>query len=192
VGARLATVVLLALAACIHEQPRPQYRAEPPPPPDARSSVEAPAVVRAGPARKPPTSIARAGQKPLDPAVHGTPLAWPAKGVLISGFGERERDQHDGIDLAAPEGTLVRAASSGTVLFAGTQRGYGKIVLLRHAADIVTVYAHNAQNLVKAGMHVLRGDPIAKVGHTGNATGPHLHFEVRVASRPRDPLTFLR
>lgn len=188
-GARLGTVLLLALAACIHEQARPDYGpAPPPPPPDARSS----AGIRAQPARKAPTSIARAGQKPLDPAVHGTPLAWPAKGVLISGFGERERDQHEGIDLAAPEGTLVRAASSGTVLFAGTQRGYGKLVLVRHAGDIVTVYAHNEENLVKAGAHVLRGEPIAKVGHTGNATGPHLHFEVRVASRPRDPLTFLR
>jgi murein DD-endopeptidase MepM/ murein hydrolase activator NlpD len=181
---------LVALAACIHEQPRPQYASEPPPPPPsgARDSARIPAT----PARKPPTAIARAGQKPLDPAVHGTPLGWPTKGVLISGFGERERDQHDGIDLASPEGTLVRAASSGTVLFAGTQRGYGKLVLLRHAGDIVTVYAHNSENLVKAGMHVSRGDIIAKVGHTGNATGPHLHFEVRVASRPRDPLTFLR
>jgi lipoprotein NlpD len=189
VGARLATLLLVGLAACIHEQPRPQYAREPPPPPpDAHRSAGS----QAAPARKPPTSIARAGQKPLDPATHGTPLAWPAKGVLISGFGERERDQHDGIDLAAPEGTLVRAASSGTVLFVGTQRGYGKLVLLRHPGDIVTVYAHNSENLVKVGAHVLRGEPIARVGHTGNATGPHLHFEVRVASRPRDPLTFLR
>jgi len=128
----------------------------------------------------------------LDPAALGEPLAWPAPGVLISGFGERERDHHDGIDLACPEGTPVRAAEDGIVLFSGEQRGYGNLVLLAHDRDVVTVYAHNAKNLVSQGDKVSRGEQIARVGKTGNATGPHLHFEVRVGTQPRDPLGFLR
>ncbi len=112
--------------------------------------------------------------------------------MLISGFGARERDQHDGIDLAAPEGTPIRAAADGVVIFAGQQRGYGNLVLLAHEGDLVTVYAHNSQNLVAPGRRVARGDPIARVGRTGNATGPHLHFEVRLGTHPRDPLGFLR
>ncbi len=139
-----------------------------------------------------PSAIPHAGQHPLDPAARGEPLSWPAPGVLISGFGARERDRHEGIDLACPEGTRVLAAEDGLVLFAGEQRGYGNLVLLAHENDLVTVYAHNAENLVRKGERVSRGDAIARVGHTGNATGPHLHFEVRVAARPRDPLGFLR
>jgi murein DD-endopeptidase MepM/ murein hydrolase activator NlpD len=142
--------------------------------------------------RKSPAAIARAGTKPLDPAAHGEALAWPTPGVIISGFGTRERDKHEGIDLAAPEGSPVCAAEKGTVLFAGEQRGYGNLVLVEHAGNLVTVYAHNAENLVKKGDRVTRGEPIARVGHTGNATGPHLHFEVRVGTSPHDPLGFLR
>jgi len=119
-------------------------------------------------------------------------MAWPAPGVLISGFGERERDHHEGIDLACPEGTPVRAAEDGIVLFSGERRGYGKLVLLAHEGDLVTVYAHNSENLVSVGDRVARGESIARVGHTGNATGSHVHFEVRVGTRPHDPLGFLR
>ena len=150
------------------------------------------ARVEPRPPRRSPALIPHAGARPLDPAARGEPLAWPAQGVLISSYGERQRDHHDGIDLAAPEGTPVRAADSGVVLFSGEQRGYGNIVLLAHDNDLVTVYAHNAENLVSRGDHVARGAEIARIGHTGNATGPHLHFEVRVAARPRDPLGFLR
>ena len=142
--------------------------------------------------RRGPSSIARAGQRALDPAAHGSWLSWPAPGVLISGFGTRERDHHDGIDLACPEGTAVRAAGDGIVLFAGEQRGYGNLILLAHDDDLVTVYAHNSENLVGKGERVTRGEEIARVGHSGNATGPHLHFEVRVGTQPRDPLGFLR
>ena len=139
-----------------------------------------------------PSAIPRAGLHPLDPAARGEALSWPAPGVLISGFGARERDRHEGIDLACPEGTPVRAAEAGLVLFSGEQRGYGNLVLLAHEGDLVTVYAHNADNLVHKGERVSRGQEIARVGHTGNATGPHLHFEVRLGARPRDPLGFLR
>jgi lipoprotein NlpD len=157
------------------------------PPPDA------PLLTRsAPPRRRSPSSIPRAGGRALDPAALGEPLAWPAPGVLISGFGERDRDHHDGIDLACPEGTPVRAADDGIVLFSGEQRGYGNLVLLAHDRDVVTVYAHNAKNLVSQGDKVSRGEEIARVGKTGNATGPHLHFEVRVGTQPHDPLGFLR
>ena len=142
--------------------------------------------------RRGPSSIPRAGQRALDPAAHGAWLSWPAPGVLISGFGTRERDHHDGIDLACPEGTPIKAAEDGVVLFAGEQRGYGNLILVAHEDDLVTVYAHNSANLVEKGDRVTRGEEIARVGRSGNATGPHLHFEVRVGTRPRDPLGFLR
>jgi murein DD-endopeptidase MepM/ murein hydrolase activator NlpD len=136
--------------------------------------------------------IPRAGNHALDPAAGGDALSWPVNGVIISGFGDRDRDHHDGLDLAAPSGTPIRAADSGTVIFSGEQRGYGNMVLIGHSSGLVTVYAHNSANLVEVGERVERGQVIARVGRTGNATGTHLHFEVRVGSRPRDPLGFLR
>jgi lipoprotein NlpD len=142
--------------------------------------------------RAQPSQIPRAVPGALDPAAGGEPLSWPVHGVLVSGFGMRDREQHEGIDLAAPEGTPIVAASAGTVLFAGEQRGYGRLVLVRHARGLVTIYAHNAVNLVAAGQTVARGQTIARVGRSGRATGPHLHFEVRVETRPRDPLGFVR
>ena len=151
-----------------------------------------PAARVAPPRRHSPSTIPRAGGRPLDPAARGEPFAWPAPGVLISGFGSRERDDHLGIDLACPAGTPIRAADDGVVLFSGEQRGYGKLVLIAHEGDVVTVYAHNERNLVSPGERVARGEEIARVGQTGNATGPHLHFEVRVGTQPRDPLGFLR
>ena len=161
--------------------------------PPAGELPQSAARVEPRPPRRPsPAQIPRAGARPLDPAARGAPLAWPAEGVLISGYGDRERDHHDGIDLAAPEGAPVHAAESGVVLFSGERRGYGNIIVLAHDNDLVTVYAHNAENLVSRGDRVSRGAEIARVGRTGNATGPHLHFEVRVAARPRDPLGFLR
>jgi len=158
------------------------------PPAQAGSAVARMSTIR----RHSPSTIPRAGGRPLDPAARGEPLAWPAPCVLISGFGERDRDHHEGIDLACPEGTPIRAADDGVVLFSGEQRGYGKLVLVAHDRDLVTVYAHNARNLVSQGDKVSRGEEIARVGRSGNATGPHLHFEVRIAAQPRDPLGFLR
>ena len=135
-----------------------------------------------------PAGPAPAAKKPAAPAA----LAWPVHGVIFSPFGSRARDQHDGIDLAAPEGSPVVAADAGTVLFVGKKRGYGNLILVSHARDMVTVYAHNRENLVTVGQKIGRGALIARVGKTGNATGPHLHFEVRVSARPHDPMAFLR
>jgi murein DD-endopeptidase MepM/ murein hydrolase activator NlpD len=121
----------------------------------------------------------------------GAILHWPVQGVLYSRFGPRGATRHDGIDIAAPEGTKIEAAADGVVLYAGVQRGYGNIVILRHGGDLITLYAHNQRNLVQEGAEVKAGQPIAVVGRTGRATGPHCHFEVRRGTDPHDPLDFL-
>jgi murein DD-endopeptidase MepM/ murein hydrolase activator NlpD len=118
-------------------------------------------------------------------------LAWPLHGVLYGRFGVRAGERHDGIDIAAPEGTEVAAAADGTVIYAGEQPAYGAVVILRHEDGLVTLYAHNSAVLVREGARVVRGEPIARVGQTGRTTGPHLHFEVRQGTRPRNPLLFL-
>lgn len=136
-------------------------------------------------------SVAKGASADTGPAP-GRRLAWPLQGVIVSRYGPREGQPHDGLDLAAPEGTPIGAAADGIVLYAGNQRGYGNLVILRHDAGLVTVYAHNRENLVREGVKVRAGDPIATVGRSGRATGPHLHLEVREGTRPRDPLRFLR
>lgn len=119
------------------------------------------------------------------------PLAWPLKGVLYGRYGVRAGRRHDGIDIAAPQGTAVLAAAEGTVIYAGEQPGYGFIVIVKHEGGLVTLYAHNSRLLVSEGDRVRRGEPIARVGQTGKTSGPHLHFEVRDGTRPRNPLLFL-
>jgi murein DD-endopeptidase MepM/ murein hydrolase activator NlpD len=141
------------------------------------------------PARPPGTRVASLAPTPPEPA---RILAWPLRGVLYGRFGVRAGQRHDGIDIAAPEGAPVAAAADGTVLFAGDQAGYGAVVILRHDGGLVTLYAHNSRVLVREGARVARGDAIARVGQTGRTTGPHLHFEVREGTRPRDPLLYLR
>jgi murein DD-endopeptidase MepM/ murein hydrolase activator NlpD len=98
---------------------------------------------------------------------------------------------HDGIDIDAPEGTPIRAADAGTVIFAGRQRGYGNLVILEHRDGYVTVYGHNERNLVRQGETVARGETIAQMGATGRASGPNLHFEVRYNNRPQNPISYL-
>jgi len=117
---------------------------------------------------------------------------WPVEGVLTSRFGVRRGRRHDGIDIAAPAGTPIRAAADGKVLYAGDQQtGYGNLIILRHAGDMITVYAHNQRNLVGESDRVEQGQTIGLVGSTGRSTGPHLHFEIRKRTKPRNPLFFL-
>lgn len=119
-------------------------------------------------------------------------LEWPVIAPLSSPFGWRDGRPHDGIDLAVPDGTPVRAADDGAVAFAGDRlRGYGRLVILEHAGGLVTVYAHNEALLVAEGERVARGQVIARSGHTGRVTAPHLHFEVRAGGRAVDPLPWL-
>jgi murein DD-endopeptidase MepM/ murein hydrolase activator NlpD len=122
----------------------------------------------------------------------GLAFAWPVKGRLTSRWGGRRGGRHDGIDLSARAGTPVRAAESGRVLYSGSGLSdYGNLIVVRHAGDYATVYAHNRRNHVQRGDLVAKGDVIAEVGRTGNASGPHLHFEVRRRDRPVDPLRYL-
>lgn len=105
----------------------------------------------------------------------------PVSGVITSRFGNRESIRsygHTGLDIGAPKGTKIKAAASGTVIFAGTSGGYGKVVKISHGSGIKTYYAHCSKLYVKEGQKVNAGDVIAAVGSTGNSTGNHLHFEV--------------
>ena len=118
-------------------------------------------------------------------------MAWPVKGVVTTRFGRKHGKAHDGVDIAAARGVSVMAASAGEVIFSNKHGGYGNLVIIRHGDGLVTVYAHNDKNLLKKGDKVRRGQAIAKVGDTGQAAGPHLHFEVRRGATPQNPLKFL-
>ncbi|MDQ6987168.1 MAG: M23 family metallopeptidase [Mariprofundaceae bacterium] len=119
-------------------------------------------------------------------------LHWPLRGRISSKFGRRHGRPHDGIDIAAKEGTAVRAAAAGEVVYADHRlTGYGNLIIVRHSHDMFTAYAHNQRNLVHKGQRVKRGDMIARVGHTGRSSGSHLHFEVRRGPTPVNPLVYL-
>jgi len=124
---------------------------------------------------------------------HGAPrLSWPTdRGVVTSPYGRRGRRHHDGIDISVPYGTPVFAAADGEVVYAGSLRGYGRMLIIRHRRGFVTVYAHNARHEVVAGARVRRGERIARVGRSGRTTGVNLHFEVRQDNVAYDPLGFL-
>jgi murein DD-endopeptidase MepM/ murein hydrolase activator NlpD len=141
-------------------------------------------------------SVARAATfGAIDPRgrVSGRPVfAWPVPGTVSSPFGFRDGAHHDGVDIPAPKGTQVRAAESGRVIHAGdTLAGYGNLIIVKHTGRYSTVYAHNRKNLVRQGEFVEKGQVIAEVGDSGNATSPHLHFEVRENGSPRNPLGYL-
>jgi murein DD-endopeptidase MepM/ murein hydrolase activator NlpD len=118
-------------------------------------------------------------------------FVWPVQGEVSSDFGNRSGRPHDGLDIRAEKGTTVIASASGEVAYAGSLHGYGNLVLIRHSNGYFTAYAHNDKNLVKEGKTVEQGEKIAEVGGTGDATGHHLHFEIREGSTPLDPLLFL-
>jgi murein DD-endopeptidase MepM/ murein hydrolase activator NlpD len=118
---------------------------------------------------------------------------WPVRGRIIAAFGAKPNGlQNDGINLAVPEGTPVKAAEDGVVAYAGSElKGYGNLVLVRHANGFVTAYANASEILVKRGETVKRGQVIAKSGETGNVTSPQLHFEIRKGATPVDPAQYL-
>ena len=121
---------------------------------------------------------------------------WPVRGRITSPYGTRvisgRKDFHAGIDIGGPTGTSIVAAESGMVSYTGYMRGYGNVIILSHNGGYSTVYAHNSVNLVKKGQYVNKGSIIGKVGRTGNATGSHLHFEVRLSGKPVNPLSYLK
>jgi murein DD-endopeptidase MepM/ murein hydrolase activator NlpD len=118
---------------------------------------------------------------------------WPVRGRVIGAFGAKiNGQQNDGINLSVPEGTSVKAAEDGVVAYSGNElKGYGNLVLVRHAGGFVTAYAHASEVMVKRGDHVKRGQIIAKAGQTGGVTSPQLHFEIRKGSAPVDPTQYL-
>lgn len=132
------------------------------------------------------------------PALGTGRFTWPVSGRITSGFGPRMHPifrairQHRGLDFGARMGSTVVAADTGVVLFSGWYDGYGKIVMIDHGADLVTMYCHLSSFSVGNGDKVSRGQTIARVGSTGLSTGPHLHFEVRRNGTPVNPLGFLR
>jgi murein DD-endopeptidase MepM/ murein hydrolase activator NlpD len=149
--------------------------------------------------------VSRALEGGLSPSFSGdwtlladAPSLWPLEGRVTSSFGEREDPIngegafHSGIDISAPFGTPVRAAADGEVSSAEMGAGYGREVVLNHGHDLLTVYGHLSAIAVLPGQHVLRGQVIGYVGQSGRATGPHLHYEVRVHNVPVNPHKYLR
>jgi murein DD-endopeptidase MepM/ murein hydrolase activator NlpD len=149
--------------------------------------------------------ISRALESGLTPSFAGdwtvladAPSMWPIEGRVASSFGEREDPIngegafHTGIDIDAPYGTAVRAAADGDVSGAAMGAGYGREVVLNHGHDVLTIYGHLSAIAVVAGQHVTRGQVIGYVGQSGRATGPHLHYEVRVHNVPVNPHKYLR
>jgi len=123
----------------------------------------------------------------------GAIFVWPVEGRVIARYGAGPGGTHnDGVNIAAPTGTPVLAADAGTVAYAGNElRGYGNLILIKHANGWMTAYAHNAVLLVKRGDKVRRGQMIARVGATGTVNEPQLHFEVRKGTRALDPTEYL-
>jgi len=149
--------------------------------------------------------VSRALEGGLSPSFVGdwteladAPSLWPLEGRVTSSFGERldpfngEGAFHSGIDICAPYGTPVRAAGDGDVSGEQLGAGYGRGVMVNHGHDLVTVYGHLSAIAVLPGQHVVRGQVIGYVGESGRATGPHLHYEVRVHNVPVNPHKYLR
>jgi murein DD-endopeptidase MepM/ murein hydrolase activator NlpD len=148
----------------------------------------APAAAPAAKADPAPTASV-APESPATADASGTPeFRWPARGRIIQGF----KGGNDGINIAVPDGTPVKAAENGTVAYAGSElKGYGNLVLIRHPNGYVTAYANNGELDVKRGDQVKRGQTIAKSGQSGNVSSPQLHFELRKGSTPVDPTSYL-
>lgn len=145
------------------------------------------------PAARPSTAKAAHTTVPTkDIALERVSLVWPVQGEVSRGFEQDATRRHDGIDIVAPRGTSISAAADGEVIFSGWgPGGYGRVVILQHQVEVITIYAHNHDNLVRLGQHVRQGETIATVGQSGRATGNHLHFEVRHKAVPISPHRFL-
>jgi murein DD-endopeptidase MepM/ murein hydrolase activator NlpD len=165
------------------------------PPADPHLPASTPSAVRVTEAPAAATiHLAAPVAPPVEAAPNGAPaFRWPARGRVINNYGARVNGStNDGIDLAVPEGTPVRAADDGVVAYAGDElKGYGKLVLVRHANGFVTAYANGSELLVKRNDQVHKGQVILKSGQTGNAATPQLHFEIRKNSAPVDPMQYL-
>lgn len=141
------------------------------------------------PAPQPEAARAPAPEPEATASVSGD-FRWPARGRVIAGFGAN--GGNEGINIAVPEGTPVKATEAGTVTYAGSEvKGYGNLVLIKHENGYVSAYAHNGSLNVKRGEQVKRGQVIATSGQSGNVTSPQLHFEIRKGAQPVDPMKYL-
>jgi len=194
-GTRLAVPVKAASEAVPAAVAAAQPVATPPAPAANRMAAAAPQqsarLAQASPAAEDaaPQSPLKAGE-----ATGALPtFRWPVRGKVITSYGAKtDGKANDGINLAVPEGTPVKAAEDGVVAYAGNElKGYGNLVLVRHSNGYVTAYAHASELLVKRGDSIKRGQVIAKSGQSGEVASPQLHFEIRKGSNPVDPLQFL-
>jgi murein DD-endopeptidase MepM/ murein hydrolase activator NlpD len=166
------------------EQPKVAALTQPEP-------VKPVAVQPAAPAPAPQPEAAKApAPEPEQTASVSGDFRWPARGRVIAGFGAN--GGNEGINIAVPEGTPVKAAEAGVVTYAGSEvKGYGNLILVKHENGYVSAYAHNGSINVKRGEQVKRGQVIATSGQTGNVTSPQLHFEIRKGATPVDPMKYL-
>ena len=155
-------------------------------------SGESRAETPPGPSAK-PAAPRQVVSVPRPPARAGSGFVWPVEGRVVSSFGSKTGGQHnDGLNIAAPRGTPVRAADNGVVAYAGKEiRGFGNLLLIKHDGGLITAYAHADALLVSRGDVVTRGQVIAKFGKTGGVENPQLHFEVRRGTKAVDPKQFL-
>ena len=163
----------------------------------AKAEPAKPAVVVEAPASRPvPTQVAAREQSDAAPAStavasdDGSPeFRWPARGRIIQGF---KAGKSEGINIAVPEGTAVKAAEVGTVAYAGSElKNFGNLVLIRHPNGFVSAYGHNGELMVKRGDTVKRGQLVAKSGQSGDVSSPQLGFQLRKGSTPVDPTQYL-
>ena len=161
----------------------------------AASPTSRPAAVALPAAASPATAVTAAPATrslaaiPAPPPRAGGKFLWPVRGRTIAGYGRKKNGLHnDGINIAAPRGAPVRAADNGVVAYVGNElRGFGNLILVKHAGGWITAYAHNQDFLVRRGQTVTRGQPIARIGSSGNVATPQLHFEIRKGTKPLNP-----
>lgn len=180
-----------AQRAVAEAQATPAGRQADPRPTAAISPVQPqPAAQPVAPAPAPIVAeVPAASEAPPRAASAEPQFRWPVRGRVVSGF---RAGTNDGIKLSVPQGTPIKAAEDGVVAYAGNElRGYGNLVLVRHANGFVTAYAHNSTIAVRRGEQVRRGQTIAAAGQTGNVSSPQLHFEIRRGATPVDPMAFL-
>lgn len=158
--------------------------------PKAEAPAKPQQVAAVKPEQAAPAAAAPKAEAPAASADDDKPeFRWPARGRVIKGF---KAGQNEGINIAVPEGTPVKAAESGVVVYSGNEvKGYGNLVLIRHPNGFVSAYANNGELMVKRGDQVKRGQQIAKSGQTGDVSAPQLHFELRKGSTPVDPTQYL-
>ena len=164
------------------------------PPPGKLASAGQPQSARLAQANPTPEETEAEAPAKASEATGALPtFRWPVRGKVIAGYGAKTNGKsNDGINLAVPEGTPVKAAEDGVVAYSGNElKGYGNLVLIRHSNGYVTAYAHASELLVKRGDTIKRGQVIAKSGQSGEVGSPQLHFEIRKGSSPVDPLQFL-